>query len=123
MVGRLDEGATDIMVADDPQLERDAALLGVAHRRRHAGIRHWHNDIGRHARFTRQFRTDLLACVVDRLAFHDRVRTREIDVFEYAEPLARATEGLYRVHALVVDHHNLARLDVSDEFGPDDIQR
>ena len=36
VVGRLDEGAADIVVADDAELERQARLVGIADRRRHA---------------------------------------------------------------------------------------
>ena len=37
-VARLDEGAADVVVADEPHLERQLGLLGKAQRRRHAGI-------------------------------------------------------------------------------------
>ena len=46
LVAGLDEGPPDIMRADDAELERDAALLGVADRRRHARIGHRHDEIG-----------------------------------------------------------------------------
>jgi hypothetical protein len=36
VVGRLDEGAADIVVTDDAELERQARLGSVADRRRHA---------------------------------------------------------------------------------------
>ena len=71
VVGRLDEGAADIVVADDAELERDAALRRVAHRRGHAGIRHRHDDIGIDRAFARQFGADALARLVDRHALHD----------------------------------------------------
>ena len=38
-VGRLDEGAADVVVADDAEIEGQAGGLGVADRRRRAGIR------------------------------------------------------------------------------------
>ena len=44
-LGRLDEGAADIVVADDAELERHAGMLAVAERGRHAGIRHRHHDV------------------------------------------------------------------------------
>ena len=55
VVGRLDEGAADIVVADDPKLERDAAFRRVAHRGGHAGIRHRHDDVGVDVALARQF--------------------------------------------------------------------
>ena len=38
LLGRLDEGAPDIMVANDAEIERDAGFLRIAERRRNAGI-------------------------------------------------------------------------------------
>ena len=97
--------------------------VGVAHRRRHAGIRHRHDDVGRHAGLARQFGADALARVVDRRALHHRIGPREVDVLEHAEPLARAAERLDAVHALVVDHDDLAGLHVAHEVGADDVER
>ncbi len=45
-VGRLDEGAADIVVADDAELEGNAGFLGETDRGRRAGIRHRHDDVG-----------------------------------------------------------------------------
>ena len=47
VVGRLDEGAADIVVADDAELEAQAGLLGVADRGRHAAVGHRHDEVGR----------------------------------------------------------------------------
>ena len=99
VVGGLDEGAADIVVADDAEVERQAALGGVAHRGGDAGIRHRHHHVGRHGGLARQLGADGLARVVDRRALHHRIRTGEVDVFEHAEPLARAAERLDAVHA------------------------
>src|SRR5690242_5768471 len=43
---RLDECASDVVIADDAKLERNAALLAEPDCRRHARIRYWHDDIG-----------------------------------------------------------------------------
>ena len=51
---RLDEGAADIVVADDAELVGDARVLREADRRRHAGIRHRHDDVGLGRRFARE---------------------------------------------------------------------
>ena len=51
---RLDEGAADIVVADDAELVGDAGGLRKADRRRHAGIRHRHDHVGVRRRFARQ---------------------------------------------------------------------
>jgi hypothetical protein len=62
-VGRLDEGAADIVVADDAEFERQPPRR-VADRRRHAAVRHRHHDI-RTPALARQLGADALAHVVD----------------------------------------------------------
>ncbi len=44
---RLDEGAADIVIADDAELVGDARFLRIAERGRHAGVRHRHDHVGR----------------------------------------------------------------------------
>ena len=94
LVGRLDEGAADVMVADDAELERDARFLRIPDRRGDAGIRDRHHDIGVDMAFARQFPADALACLVDALAFDDAVGAGEIDVLEDAEALGLLGERL-----------------------------
>ena len=65
LVRRLDEGAADIVVADDAEFVGQAGLLGVAHGCRDAGIRHRDHDVGRHAGFTCQLGADGLRVLVD----------------------------------------------------------
>ncbi len=57
---RLDEGAPDIMVADDAEFERDAGGLRIADRGGHAGIGHGNDDIGVGWRFSRAAQRPLL---------------------------------------------------------------
>ncbi len=73
VVGRLDEGAADIVVADDAEFERDAALLRVAHRGGDAGIGDRDDDVGRDIGLEGEFGADALAGVVDRHALHHRI--------------------------------------------------
>ncbi len=94
VVGRLDEGAADIVVADDAELERQPAFLGVAHGGRHAGIGHRHHHVGGDRALARQLRADALARLVDGHALHHRVGAGEVDVFEDAEPPGMAPNGL-----------------------------
>ena len=37
-LGRLDEGSSDVVIADNAEFERNAAGAGVTERRRHAGV-------------------------------------------------------------------------------------
>ena len=64
-----------------------------------------------------------LAHVVDAAAADDRVRPGEIDVLEDARPRRHRRKRLVRVHALFVEHHDLAVLDVAHEFRADDVER
>ena len=122
-VGRLDEGAADIVVADDAELEGDAGLDGVAERRRHARIGHRDDDVGRDRALARQLGADPLARLVDAAALDDAVRPGEVDVLEDAEPPRAAGEGVLRMHAGGIDDDELAGLDVAHEVGADDVER
>ena len=85
LIGRLDKGAADIMVADDAELERDTRFLRIAERRRHPRIRHRHDDIGVDMAFAGEFAADALAGFVDADPLDDAVGPGEIDVLEDAE--------------------------------------
>ena len=122
-VRRLDEGAADIVVADDAKLERNATLGRKPHRRWHPGIRHRHDHIRRHRAFAGQLRADPLARVIHRHPLDDGIRPGKIDVFEHAEPRGIAGERLDGAHPAVIDHHDLAGLDIAHEFGADDVER
>src|SRR6202035_557602 len=100
LVGRLDKGAADIVVADDAELERQSRFLRIADRRRHARIRHRHDDIRIDMAFARQFPADALARLVDAVAIHHAVWPGEIDVLEDAKPLRLAGERLEAVQSL-----------------------
>src|SRR5207253_703814 len=84
VLARLDEGASDIMRADDAELERDTARLGIADRCRHAAVRDGDHVIHLDRSLARQLRSDVLTDLVNRHSFGDRIRTREIDVLEDA---------------------------------------
>ena len=81
---RLDEGAADIMVADDAELVGNAAGLGEAERRRHAGIGHRDDDVGSAGASRASSRPIVLAHLVDVAPVHDGIGAGEIDVFEDA---------------------------------------
>ena len=121
-IRRLDERASDIVVADDAELEGHTRLLGVADGRRHPGIRHRHDEIAGHAALACQLCADALTCAIDAAALDDAVGAREIDVFEDTELRARSTERLGAANAGFVDHHHLARLDIAHDLGADDIE-
>ena len=122
-VAGLDEGAADIVVADDAELEGNAGLLGKADRRRRARIGHRHDDVGLDRALERELRADALPDVVDVAALDRRIGPGEIDIFEDAEARLLRLEREQALDALGGDDHHLARLDVAHEAGADDVER
>ena len=98
--------------------------LRVAERRRHAGIGHRHDDVGLRRRFARQSRAHRLARVVDRAAVDDGIRARRNRRIRRCRA-ARAAAGTAcrLVTPSLVDHDDLAVLDVAHEVGADDVER
>ena len=106
----LDEGAPDVVVADDAEVEGDAGLLGVAQGRADATVRHRHHQIRFHGMTQGQAAAHLAAGHHDALAEDQRIGPGEVDVLEHAglgldqrerEPGAHPT-------ARAVHHHHLA---------------
>src|ERR1700686_4273146 len=120
---RLNEGAADVVVSDDAELERHAGMLAVADRGGHAGIRHRHHDVDRDVAFARELGAERLADVVDRAAADDGIRPREVDVFEDAGPRRFRRKRLVALGAALVEHDDFAGLDVPDIFRADDVER
>ena len=98
---RLDEGAPDIVVADDAELVGDAGLPAHSRsrpaRRNRAPARPCRLRAGASRASSRAHG---LAHVVDGAAADDRIRPREIDVFEDARPRRHRRERLVRMHAV-----------------------
>ena len=122
LVGRFDEGAPDVVVADNPEFERLAGLGGIADGRGHAGIGHRHHHIGVDHGFVGQLGADALARLVYALALDPAVGAREVDMFEDAEPLGHGRERLDAFDAAVRDHHHFAGLDVAHEPGAENVE-
>ncbi len=123
VVGRFDEGAADIVVADDAEVERQAAFERVAHGGGDAGVGDGDDDVGVDRAFAGEFGADFLAGAVDRRAFHDGVGAGEIDVFEDAETGASGAEGFDALNAAVGDDDDFAGLHVAHKGGADDVER
>ena len=123
LLGRLDEGAPDIVVADDAELVGNARRLGVTDRCRHAGIRHRNDHVGRRRRFAGEFGAGSFAHVIDAAAADDRIRPGEIDVFEDARPRRHRRKRLVRMRAVFVEDQDFAILDIADILRADDVER
>src|SRR5262249_18373602 len=110
-LGRLDEGAADIVVADDAEFVRHARILAVAERGGYGRIRYRHHDVDIDVAFACELLAKTLAHFVDRAAADDGVRPREVDVFEDAGPRRLWREWLVAVGAALVEYDDLAGLD------------
>ena len=87
---RLDEGAADVAVLDQPLLERDAALAGKADRRGRSRVRDGHDQVGLDGRFHREPLAHPHPRAVQLDAAKRRVGPREVDELEDAERAAVA---------------------------------
>ena len=123
MLGRLDEGAPDIVVADDAELVGDTRLLGISYGGGNSRVRDRYDDIGCGGSFTGQLRAAGLADVVDAAAADDRVRPGEVDIFEDARTRRHRLERLVRMSAFVVEDQDFAVLDVAHMLRADDVER
>ena len=97
---RLDEGAADVVVADEAEVEGDAALCGIAERSGDAGVGHGHDEVGGHAGFARELAAHLLAALLHPAAEDAAVRAGEVDVLEDAAGLRKAGGVLARGDAV-----------------------
>src|SRR5262249_5485524 len=123
LIGRLYEGPSDVMVADNPELKRQPRFLRVTDRGRHARIRNRDDDIRIDMAFARQFSADAFARLVDARPFNDAVGPREINMLEDANPAFVMLERHPPAHPAGTDDDNLAGFDVAFELGPDDVER
>ena len=120
---RLNEGAPDIVIADDAQFIRDTGCLRIAKGCRHAGVWHRDHDIRINACFMGELGAHGFAYVIDRTAMHDRVRAREIDIFKNAGTRGHFGEGLDGFNAVIGDDHHFAIFNIPHKTRADNIKR
>ena len=107
LVAGLDEGAADIMGADDAELEWNVGLLRIANGRWRTGIGDRNHQICFDRAFDSEFSANLLANGVDGLAVDNRIRPREIDMLEDAGPRSGFGKWMMRLDAFII--HNYMR--------------
>ena len=119
----LDEGAADVVVADDAELERHARFLREADGggTPESGIGTMTSASAGASRASCD--AHLLADVVDGAAADDGVGAGEIDVFEDARARRAQREGAVALDAVGGDDDDLAVLDLAHELGADDVER
>ncbi len=121
---RRDEGAADVAVLDQALAVGDAARPGVALGRRHARVGHAHHQVGLDRGLGGQQFAHPPAGPVDLAAVEAAVGPGEVDELEDAQvrpdPLGR--EQLLGVDPVRVDHHQLARVELAHEGGPNHVE-
>ena len=119
----LDEGAPDIMVANQALAIVDLALRRIADGRRHARVRHGHDDVSLSGMLKGQALAHLVTRLVDGLAVDQRIGSRKIDVLEDTHRVLMFGQRMRRVQPLLIDHNHLARLNVAYVASVDQIKR
>ena len=119
---RLNKGSTDVMIANQPQLEGDARFFGITHCRRYTGVRHGKHDISVDMVFTGQLATELFTDGVNLFTKDRAVRTCKVDKFEDTGGWRGFFKGPVRRHAVLINNHHLARIDFTDKLRLDQVK-
>src|SRR5258708_5880351 len=120
---RLDERAAYVMVADEPESKLQARFRRVADSRGDSGVGNRHNDVSVCRALARELLTHLVTALVNRAAEHDRVRSREVNVFEDAVSRLELRQRERRMKPVLIDDQNFAGLHVAQVSGVDQIER
>src|SRR5215472_3680586 len=119
----LDEGAADIVIANQAHAERDFRFERVAHSGGNAGVGHGHDDVGFDGMFAGEQAAKHFAALVDGPAKNNAVGPREVDVFENAllmRLFGREVDGL---DAAFGDAQHFAGRDFADVLRVEQIKR
>src|SRR6516162_1816053 len=121
LVGGLDKGSTNVMVADNPELEGQPGFLGIADCCGNTRIGDRDNDVGIDRTLAGKLLPDALAHLVDASPLYDAVRASEIYVLEDAETGVPIVEWPKAPDTACADDDDLSRFNVADELGADDV--
>ena len=119
---RFDEGAPDVVVADQPELEGDSRLLGIADGGGDTRIGNRNDHVGLDGMLAGEVPAEFLAHPVDLSAEDGAVGTGKVDVFEDTGGRGHRAEGMKGLQPVLVDEDHLPRLDFADELGLDEIE-
>src|SRR5215216_3132530 len=85
---RLDERTSNVVIPHQSESKTQATLRRITDRSRNSRIRHRNDDVRIRGLLDRKPAAHLVSRLVDRLAVDQRIRTREIDVFEQAHRMS-----------------------------------
>ena len=118
----LDEGAADVVVADESEAEGDAGFGGVAHGGGDAGVGDGDDDVGGDVGLAGELAAHGVAGGLDAAAEDDAIGTREVNVLEDAARLLERGGVEARVNAFGADDDHLAGADVALVVGADEVE-
>ena len=111
-----------VAVPDEALAVRDPGGLGVAGRGGPARVGHRHDQVRVGRVLHRQLDAHPAAGLVERPALEVRVRAGEVDELEDAERRCRLREADRAGLLAGLEDHDLARLDLADVLGADDVE-
>src|SRR5688572_17931753 len=120
---RLDEGAADIVIANQAKTQRDLRFFRVADGGADAGVGNRHHDVGIDAGFARERAPKVGPHFVYALAKDFAVGPGEIHVLEDAMRQLRLWEWLDRALAVGADDQQLTGFDIAHVGGADQVER
>ena len=95
LLGRLDKGAADIVIANDAKLEVNIRRFSIAKCSRYTRVRDRHNQISIGSRFFGKLCANGFAGMIDASPFKNAVWTCKIDIFKNAKPALFGRKWLY----------------------------
>jgi hypothetical protein len=120
----MNERAADVVIANQSQLERDAAFLRVAERRGIRRIRHAENTIRIHTMFAGQLSPERAPRAVNRYTPDLGIRAGKINQLEDARRnFAGRRQARERDQHAVFDFHDLSGTDLFDQLRANQIER
>ncbi len=124
-LGRLDEGAADVVTPNETELERKPCGFGVSERGRDAAIGNRDDQIGLDRLVFPQGASHAFAGVVDADSVERGIGAGKVDVLEdaHVSTLGVGAKRSKAPKARLVDHDHLPRVDVANELGTDQLKR
>ena len=122
-LARPDEGAAHVVVAQQAEFVRDAALLAVSERGRVGAVGHRDHAVSGNGVLPRELAPEGPPRTVDADAPEVRVGAREVHELEDAGRGGLGVETRETLDAAVPEAEQFTRLDVAHEGGPHDVER
>src|SRR4029077_119776 len=120
---RLDEGASDVVIADQAHAERNAGLESIANCGGNTGVRNGNDNVGVDGMFLGEQTAKGFAAFVDAATEDDAVGARKIDVLEDALLAGFFGREMDGFDAGARDAHHFAGRDFANILRVEEIER